>query len=326
MNKKTLIVDSSQIQAFLECPQYWAYSYRHNLTPKVSEPKEAMIKGTFGHKLLELYYKADKSLPLVERLSTATTFPFDEETNCECGHAKKSHSVIELKQENKQSEYLSKCSLCSGTPSYLHQFKNAPYPLSQPLRLQIIDRFRSYALVYQHNDIRPHSPDTVEVGFSELIYEDSEHLFVLEGKIDLLGKLNNESLIMDHKFQERSHTLYKKSVQFRNYSLVTGTKLMIINYIRMAKSAEKPFERALVTFTANEHEWWRKELIKIYKSMLSHLESGFTLDTSHNWAHCKGQWGRPCEFTELCEERSNQQLIHIKMKNMYTKKEEWRPW
>src|SRR5205085_2807486 len=145
-----------------------------------------------------------------------------------------------------------------------HNFLSQPFPLSQPARLQVQDRFRMYCLTNSSKDFVPHNAESVEVGFSDLLYEDSEHLFVLEGKIDLLGTIDQTKILVDHKFQERSHNLYEKSVQFRNYSMVAGRQLLIINYIRMAPSATKPFERVLVSFTTDEHRWWRKELVKIY--------------------------------------------------------------
>lgn len=328
--KKTLIVDSSQIQAFLECPQYWAYSYRHNLAPHVQRQKEAMNKGTYLHKLLELYYKAGARTgpKLKENVEEALAYKVDEHTNCGCGHALDKHQIVPLKTDGFDTGSLQVCSLCTKTPNYLHPFERAPFPLSPPSRYEVQERFRMYALTHFATDFRAHNENTVEVGFSEPIYEDSDHLFILEGKIDLLGSLpaSPENLIVDHKGQERAHDLYSKSVQFRNYSLVTGTKLMIINYIRFAKLAVKPFERKLISFSADEHRWWRQQLIQIYFSMLKHVESNFSLEDSHKWNRCKGEWGSPCEYTDLCEERDQKQLIQIKMQNNFVKKEEWRPW
>ena len=326
MSKRTLIVDSTQIQAFLECPQYWAYNYRQHLAPRQVELKDVMMQGSYGHKLLEIYYKNRASgLQMKESLDGAISFDIDSETNCKCGHAEQWHKDLDIGGRS-----LPICSQCTGTPNYSHPFDPQPFPLSQPLRLQVIDKVRMYVMTNSINDFQAHSPSTVEVGFSEPIYEDCEHLFILEGKIDLLGLLGTQEVIVDHKFQSRAHTLYKKAVQFRNYSMVSGRLYMLINYIRFARTTEKPFERALVSFSQEEHKWWRGELVKIYKSMLHHLDnssaSGLYGPDSHNWGHCKGDWGRPCEYSTLCEERGNERVKLVLIENNFTKKEEWRPW
>jgi len=317
--KKTLIVDSTQIAAFLECPQAWIYNYRMNIVPRIVEPKEAMMKGSFGHKLLELYYKrAALGGDLSDRIKSALDHDIDKDCNCTCGHSPASHSNLFGNPM---------CKLCSGTKDYFHTFEQTKFPLPVPIRQGVIDKFRMYAMTYSMNDFRPHSAETVEVGFSERIYEDSEHLFILEGKIDLLGSLGQENIIVDHKFQERAHTLYKKSIQFRNYSMVTGTKLMVINYIRMSKSADKPFERALVSFTKEEHFWWKRQLIDIMFRMIQQVDlASKGLQVDQNWKSCNGQWGKPCDYTDLCEERDNEAVKLVKIKNNFTKKEEWRPW
>ena len=59
MPKQILILDSTQIDAFLTCPQLWDYGQKQRLTPCTGAPTgEAMLMGTLGHKYLELYYKA----------------------------------------------------------------------------------------------------------------------------------------------------------------------------------------------------------------------------------------------------------------------------
>ncbi|MDE1971249.1 MAG: PD-(D/E)XK nuclease family protein [Patescibacteria group bacterium] len=327
-DKITIIADSTQIQSFTECPQEWYYNYRLHITKKDQKPKEAIEKGSYGHKLLELYYKdVSNGVQPVQAIENACGFDPDRHTNCSCGHAESSHSSIVISPETN----LSTCRLCSGTDNYRHVFSPKPLPLSAPLRLQVQERFRVHCLANMVNDIRPHSAATVEVGFSERIYEDCEHLFVLEGKLDLLGRFNGIDAFMDHKFQERAHTLYKKKIQFRNYSMITGVKLLIVNYIRFAKSAEKPLERALIPYSTDEHTWWKSELIKIFKSMAAHLKSADRHGTlhhadSHRWGNCDGKWGSPCQYTDLCEERNLEHVKLIKIENNFMRKEEWRPW
>lgn len=316
--KKTLIADSTQIQSFLDCPTFWNLSHRQHLANKIQPPKDAMIKGTYGHKLSELYYKdRANGIFFPQALKSALEHNIDAETNCKCLHPSSAHR-----------QFLGHwvCSLCNGTESYFHQFDPQPFPLSQTLRNEVRDRFQMYVMTHSSNDFQPHNAESVEVGFSELIYEDSDHLFILEGKIDLLARYAEENIIVDHKWQDRATNLYKKAVQFRNYSMISGRKLMVINYVRMAPSAQKPFERSLISFSSDEHRWWKGELVKIYFGMLRSIESNFTLDNDHKWNHCKGDYGRPCEFSEICEERDQERIKLMKIQQNFVKKAEWKPW
>jgi hypothetical protein len=56
--KKALILDSTQIDAYINCPTAWKLGYVDNLERAEAETRTAMVMGTLGHKMLELYYKA----------------------------------------------------------------------------------------------------------------------------------------------------------------------------------------------------------------------------------------------------------------------------
>src|SRR5690348_15830065 len=85
------------------------------------------------------------------------------------------------------------------------------------LSQQVKTRFREYCYTYINNDVIPASPEHVEVGFSEVVYESASRLYLLEGRIDIMGTLQGLNTIVDLKFQGRTRELYKKSIQFRNY-------------------------------------------------------------------------------------------------------------
>jgi len=312
MPKQTLILDSTQIDAFLTCPQLWDYGQKQRLSPAAGAPtSEAMLMGTYGHKLLELYYKAKaKGASQVQAIKVAEEFDPDREGKCEiCNmdNLMDDHDLMSIDQ--------------------LHKFSPKPFPLEKPKRYEVLQRFREYSYTYSVGDIEPISPAHVEVGFSHLLYEDSERVYILEGRIDNIGTISGQQVWQDHKFQLRSRDLYKKSIQFRNYALVMyatmGICTGIINYVRLTKGITKDtFKRDLTQFNGIELLHWKYELKSIYdKIYLSQLNNNYEL----NRASCSGKFGYPCDFTPLCEEY-NADIVKAKKAQFYTVREEWKPW
>jgi hypothetical protein len=134
----------------------------------------------------------------------------------------------------------------------------------------------------------------------------------------------------DHKFQSRERDLYLKSIQFRNYSMVTKLPIGVVNYIRFAKKIEKDktFKRAVISFSRLEMEAWRQELLAIFNRVEQFLRFPETMSSVEirNWAACSGRFGYTCEFTPLCEEWNNSPLVQLKKEAEFKKKVEWRPW
>lgn len=299
MSKLTIIADSTQIDAFDMCQRFHNYGYVENLELAGREEKDAMYMGSYGHKILEIYYKSlfefgfDKSKALDKALSYRPT----AEIPLHVGMANDDFHEAQNNNNTLKLDY-------------------AKWAL-------VRDKCQLYTFKYLNSDMMPASPDHVEVGFSEKIYEDSDHLFVLEGRIDLLGELAGTDLVMDHKFQLRKKSLYKKSIQFRNYAMVLKKYMLIINYIRLTQKVdESTFERQIASFSPDEHEWWRGELIKIFFKMARAKETG-VFDPS--WSACTGKFGYTCPFTQLCEER-NDDLRERNKAELYHVKEAWKPW
>ena len=286
---KTLILDSTQLDSYWECPQKHAYSFIENLTLS-NEIREEISAGTMMHKLLENYYTTDSPV----------------------GAAQLTYQVIEEE-----------------------------FPLSLPIQKQVYKRFEDYVMRYSSGDYRPLKkkvwrveilPDglpfdcwvevpLVEQGFSYELLHTKEYLFVLEGRIDFLGESQDgQHLWMDHKLQFQAGEIYNKSIQFRNYSLVTGLNLGVINYIRMHKElSADTFKRSVISFSSLEMKQWKEELIEKY------IEISQGKITMNRHA-CAGPFKKfPCQFTQLCEERNS--VIRDTIKSTkYIKKEQWRPW
>ncbi len=317
-NKFCLTLDSSQLSNFSDCPQLWDYANNQHIGFEHESEKEAMNAGTLGHQILDVFYtKRSEGESLNESAAAAFAFNPDTEFKCACGHILKEHTRNLLGFNNG-------CSRCI-THAPCWKFEAVPFVLSQDLRIAVKTRLREYFLTYAQNDFIPNSTAAIEVGFSKPIYEDSENLFVLEGRIDLIGTWQGLSTIVDHKFQMRKRDLYPKSIQFRNYDLVCDglTNMLVINYIRLTQKVDKTtLVREPVTFTSLERTWWKERVIKKFFSIKSQLLSG---EFERNEGMCGGKYGYPCAYTPLCEE-INPETRERKKQSLFVIKEAWKPW
>ena len=299
MSRQILTLDSSQIEKFLDCDQEWDYAYRENLElTRVGTPREDMQMGSFGHKILEIYYH-NKALGVspVDAMDEALALspdPFGVSPT----NAKK---VI---------------TACNRHFTY-YGGRDVTVLMGAPTRKANFNEDGSFrGETWELNPL-------VEKGFSYPLLDTPDFLFILEGRIDLLCDQGGTQAFMDHKFQSRETKLYKKSIQFRNYGMVTGVKLGIINYIRYHKElGAETLQRSLISFGAFEHEWWKKELIRHYHKIAAAVKSG---DFDKRWNSCKGKFGYPCQFTQLCNERNDAVRENIKSQ-YYSIKEAWKPW
>lgn len=315
-DKYVLILDSSQIERWFFCPQSWAYLNEELLLPKgqLEELNVPMNAGTFGHRLLDIYYKAQaRGLGMNQAFGEAMAFDFDNEY-CKCGRLLERHSDPTCPCKEPTSR---------------------PFPLEPSERQKVVNRLIEYCAKWAGNDVVPDSPESVEVGFSEPIFEDDSNLFVLEGRIDVKGSIQGLSCILDHKFQYKKNGIYKKSIQFKNYCLVDKTPLMVVNYIRLTKECSPDtLMRDLCSFSIPELLLWKERLVRIFFEIKGARLSGIY---PRNWGSCggrrdnygqqeSGHYKHECPFTMLCDEW-NKDLIQIKKDTYFDKREScWRPW
>lgn len=319
--RKTMILslDSSQIATFLECPTLWHYQYETRLMPRQQVPNVPMDMGTYGHKLLELAYKQiAKGQSSDEALDCAFAFDIDHDT-CHCSHSRDKHLLLDTA-----------CTYC-----HCQKFESQPFPLEQPERDTVKNRVSEYFFLEGTTfpSVLPKSPNHVEVGFSHLLFKDDTHTFILEGRIDILGQIakNCENGWMDHKFQLRQRDLYKKAIQFRNYAMVADLTIGMINYIRLTKKIEKDitFKRDIISFSHQELREWRDNLIHIFHRVACAIEASDwhnKFDKFRNRSSCTGKFGYECQYTRLCDEFSNPELIKILEQSEYQEKPKWLPW
>lgn len=327
MSKLSLILDSTQINAFDECPRLWYYEHVRRLRLASSKPRRRVMDiGSYGHKLLELYYQAIAS-GKSRSDSLAYCFAYKPEDICDCGHVRHIHKPTTL------DPLLTDGNNCKYKNCKCEAFTEVEALVSKKDEEFLRQRLVEYFTVYINNDIRPYSPEHVEVGFSYKLDERIDRLYVLEGKIDILGVYATFPSFTDHKFQERRKELYDKSIQFKNYALVTGCRNAFINYIRLAKeTGTDTFVRRTIFFTEPEIALWRKRLIAIYDHvfdlMVQNEKDPFfwqSEESQPRWSRCSGKFGYTCDYTTLCEELSPT-VAERKIEHLYTIGKIWRPW
>ena len=329
MSKQIVIADSTQIAAFLQCERLWNYEHRQRLVPLEAGTSDAISMGSYGHKLLEIYYNSIIDGKGAEHgINAARAFDIDNFI-CTC-----SHSIDYHRELISPTSIPQECE-CNAQSCNCELFEPVRFPLDAVDRQTVLNRFEEYCYIQAARSNIIH-PAHTEVGFSELLYEDADRMYILEGRIDLIGTYgsngNEQQVIVDHKFQLKEKRLYKKMIQFRNYAMVAKANLMLLNMIRLAKGVTpRTFETIPISFTDVEHQWWRRELISIYDRMAEILPSQF-MDVEEreplpNWSSCSGMYGYECNYTRLCEPTEQEPtLLEAKKQALYKIKPVWSPW
>lgn len=310
MGKLIIEMDSTQLAAFSTCERIWNYAYRQGLQPVTAKDgvSDPIMMGTYMHTMAEIYYRERVHGMLVNNaLELALNVDMDSRF-CACNHEPAQHAADGGK--------------CEQVDCKCEKLIYAPFPLEKPKMSEVRERFSLYAYTYSNHDFTIEREDQLELGFAELLEETDEHLFILTGRIDVAyPKIGGDTFgFIDHKLQTNKHALHKKRLQFRNYGMVTGAKMAMINYFRMAKNVDKQtFERVIIPYEIGEHVWWRGELIKLFNRVKQARITGTYMP---NWDTCEGRWG-VCQFDPICS-APRRELITIEA--FYRARPEWRPW
>lgn len=289
MSRFVLALDASQISEYLNCPRSWHFRYNLNLV-RAGRKTKALDKGTIIHQLCDFYYNLRAMAPAESHLKHCT-------------------AVIELLKTQKTNLSLTKEEM---------QF------------LQM--RFFQYAVRYSNGDIRPKTKSgvpAVELGFSKVLLSTPEKLYVVEGRIDMIGTYAGVEMFMDHKTQAQAKDIYKFCPQFLTYSWATGLLRGMINYIGLqAEMSDKTFRRELITFPAWKIKEWEAKMLQVFHDIETDLSTPDWLETSPyamDQHACGGAFNSsPCMFTQLCETGDLRMREQMKKQNYEIKV--WRPW
>jgi hypothetical protein len=340
---QTLIMDSSQLSNWHGCHQEWAFRGLVQINKKdpaeTLRPSEAIAAGSLGHKYLEIYY-ATLAATQDGGLAAKTALAFDPNKADEADkHQFPLDPALQGMVRDRVIDYFM---MYSPERDYKPAWKRKPTCVTIK-RCRLCGAIRNGKPLpesgCQHEVVETLADSYVrdsliEKGFSYKLYESSQYLFVLEGRIDFMGEAQDGTLLwMDHKFQFREHQLYHKSLQFKNYSLATGLNMAVINYVRLhTKVGPKTFVRQPLSFSSMEMRQWKEELIDIYVTIAKTIASpDYYLGDNHSFAEsqnrgsCGGAWGKSCQYAPMCEEYEPA-IRNAVRKRDFTTKKEWRPW
>lgn len=286
MSRTVVIADSHALSNFQACPRKYSTLFITKITPK-ADPPTYITEGTVIHALLSLYYRQrlagnDYKVAGIEALK----FIREDFTSDD-------KDIIEAKQ----------------------LFKS----FTVELQSLIMQKFLQYIQYYLTDNIHP---ITTEKGFSKIIYEDSNYLFIYEGRIDLVAREGTDYYWMDHKKQRRKDPLPHFSNQFLGYSWALNCYKGIINYIGFQESKEPKecFHREIVTHKPSQIEDWKKDIIQTYFEIVR-------CKANENFpkyrASCQGKYAQ-CSFYELCNQTSPLVINHM-IKTQFTEMK-WSPW
>lgn len=179
---------------------------------------------------------------------------------------------------------------------------------------------------------RFYQPVGYEVGFSKILYEDSDVLFIYEGRIDKIIKVVNPDdprsgflSWVDYKSQSRDYALYPNRNQFLGYSWALDTNIGFINYYGLQKEKKDPHKYKTVFHHPELINQWRAETIATYREILAKLSFGENEFKRNRYGCDSGKFGF-CQFTALCDNAWTDSKITDGLTKINFEKREWKPW
>lgn len=179
-----------------------------------------------------------------------------------------------------------------------------------------------------------YKPLGTEIGFSKVLYENMDVVFVYEGRIDLILRVEPAGFRTwaDYKSQSREYSIYANRNQFLGYSWALDSNIGYIIYYGLQKDEQdaKGKKGDLFRYSPIYHnpllvEQWRQDTIKAFRKIITLApfgESAF----ERNRASCDaGKFGL-CPFTILCDNAWAQPEVQKGLRRNFFKESEWTPW
>lgn len=281
--KQIIVIDASQLNTLQSCDEQLRLQYILNLRPL--QKAEALEKGDLVHTILEAYYRA-------LRLRRLKMHGFEQYTRAQI--VDKSCQVGAVLAPSLQ--------------------------LDMATAFNVISNVRDYFNFYSSDGWEPLF---IEMGFSKIIFEDEDFIFVYEGKVDLVTEVaggNQPDCIVDHKSASRSKTPHPLNNQFLGYCWALEKRNVVKNEIGFQSSygPKDRFKRFLMSYNEAIIEEWRENTIGwIQRFILSHHTGKYL----RNFTSCD-KWSG-CQFSELCYCAPDAR--QWKMDTRYVKGEKWSP-
>ena len=160
-------------------------------------------------------------------------------------------------------------------------------------------------------------PIAVEKGFSKILYEDENNLFIYEGRPDLIASTGKEIIVVDHKTRSTSFDLYPHNNQVYGYLWAAQGDTFVYNYLTLTKTPK--FNRAPFQFSKNQIQAWVDNTIE----NLFRLKADIERKKFPRTLNCRSVYGL-CEYAPICEQPTEAVKLHI-LNSSYVKKK-YRSW
>lgn len=187
--------------------------------------------------------------------------------------------------------------------------------VSQADALTILQTLLAYA---QHYRDETWVPIAAERGFSKVLFEDSENLFVYEGRPDLVvlesQAPNADLIVCDHKTQGQKKSYYEFTDQPESYIWAYGAKKFVYNYINFGSKSE-PFRREAHIYTQAQIDDWQSNATERCFE-LKHCIEKRSFPARRN---CEDKFGI-CEYHRICEQPKDSVKLHVIRSNFNQEK------
>lgn len=192
--------------------------------------------------------------------------------------------------------------------------------ISQQDAVTLLRTMHQYAEYYKDETWVPIG---AERGFSQVLYEDSEVLFVYEGRPDLIvlesAAENAAIIVSDHKTQGQKKDYYEFTDQPQSYIWAYGAKKFVYNYINFGSKSE-PFRRVPHIFTQAQIDAWQANAIEqCFELKTAIQKKSFGL----KW-NCEDKFGI-CDFHRICEQPKDSVKLFT-IKSMFDQRKPRRSW
>jgi len=187
--------------------------------------------------------------------------------------------------------------------------------------LAIGSRLMQYFEKYRHEN---YEILAVEQGFSKILYEDKNVLFIYEGRPDLVVNFgrNFGHGPIDHKSESRRFDLYSFQNQFLGYCWAMDSTMGLINYIGLQTDGKDGdvLRREAFNFLPSQIEQWKQDTIRWYSRIMRTIVSSTYL---RSW-RCEEKYSL-CSYTKICEQ-PNERTKLIQIRDYYKKVDPHKSW
>lgn len=187
-------------------------------------------------------------------------------------------------------------------------------------------RFTEFYVWYKNQE-QFYKPLGTEVGFSKVLYEDMDVIFVYEGRIDLILRVEPADFVTwaDYKSQSREYALYANRNQFLGYTWALGATMGFIIYYGLQKEKKDIFKFQPLSYHPGLIAQWKQETIDSFRRIISLVPFGAD-GFKRNRAACDaGKFG-PCQYGVLCDNSWAGPEIQSALRRTFFKESDWTPW